>query len=83
MRVCVSVCVLIDLGLSHSTTTCICAILGSESPTLSFYINILKIGTVLVTIFPALVGETYFFTKNRVIVKIKSLSMISLFCHTT
>lgn len=67
MRVCVSVCVLIDLDLSHSTTTCICAILGSESPTLSFYINILKIGTVLVTIFPALVGETYFLLKTELL----------------
>ena len=54
-RKCVCVCVLLDLGLSHNTTTCICVILGSESPTLSFCINLLKIGTALVTTFPALV----------------------------
>jgi len=70
--VCVCVFSLIDLGLSHSTTTCICVILGSELPTLSFCIIILKIGTALVTTFPALVGETYFILKTELLWRYKA-----------
>ena len=69
---CVCVCVLIDLGLSHSTTTCICVILGSESPTLSFCINLLKIGTALVTTFPALLWEIYFILKTELLWRYKA-----------